>query len=130
MARKAYGPQARGELPLCRRIEARGTVEIAARVKVIISQVYNYAIAASRAEANPTLTLAGALQTHQAKHHAAITEPAKIALLMRQIDAYPYTLLRCACGTPRCSAGLRRFASLSGGKLTGGSRNGVSLLNE
>jgi integrase len=83
-------------LQLCRKIESKGTVETAARVKTLIGQIYNYAIATSRAETNPTLPLAGALQTRQVKHYATLTDPTKIALLMRHIDAYPYTLIRCA----------------------------------
>jgi integrase len=83
-------------LQLCRRIEDKGTIETAARVKVIIGQIFNYSIATSRIETNPTLALRGALQTRKEKHYAAITEPDKIALLIRQIDAYPYSLIRCA----------------------------------
>ena len=83
-------------LQLCRRIEDKGTIETASRVRMIIGQVFNYAIATSRAEVNPTLALRGALQTRQAKHYPTITEPEKIALLMRQIDEYPYEVVRCA----------------------------------
>jgi len=50
-------------LQLCRKIEDRGTIETALRVKVIIGQVFNYAVATSRANTNPTLALKGALQT-------------------------------------------------------------------
>jgi integrase len=83
-------------LQLCRRLEAKGTLETASIVKQIIGQVFNYAIATSRAETNPTLALRGALQTRKEKHYAAITAPDKIAILMRQIDAYPYAVVRCA----------------------------------
>lgn len=41
-------------LKLCRKIEARGTIETAARVKVIIGQIFRYAIATDRAENDPT----------------------------------------------------------------------------
>ena len=83
-------------LQLCRRLEAKGTLETASIVKQIIGQVFNYAIATTRAETNPTLALRGALQTRKVKHYAAITEPDKIAALMRQIDAYPYKVVRLA----------------------------------
>jgi hypothetical protein len=54
-------------LQLCRRIEDKGTIETASRLKQIIGQVFDYAIATSRAETNPTLALRGALQTRKKK---------------------------------------------------------------
>ena len=83
-------------LQLCRKIEAKGIIETAARVKIIISQVFNYAIATDRADVNPTLALHGALQSHQVKHHSTITEPGKVGLLMRHIDEYPFEVVRYA----------------------------------
>ena len=83
-------------LQLIRKIEDRGTLETALRIKVLIGQIFNYAIATSRAETNPTLALKGALQTRVEKNLAAITEPDEIAKLMRQIDQYPYDVVRCA----------------------------------
>ena len=83
-------------LQLCRKIEDKGTIETASRVKTMIGQVFNYAIATSRIDINPTLALQGALQSRKVKHHAAITEPAKIGILMRQIESYPYNIVRCA----------------------------------
>jgi integrase len=83
-------------LQLCRRIEDKGTVETAARVKQIIGQVFRYAIATDRADTDPTLALRGALQTRKARHYAAVTEPDEVGLLMRQIYAYPYDVVRCA----------------------------------
>jgi integrase len=58
--------------------------------------VFNYAIATARFDSNPTLALHGALQTRKASHYAAITKPDKIAILMRQIEGYPYKVIRCA----------------------------------
>jgi integrase len=83
-------------LQFCRRIEAKGTLETASRVKQIIGQVFNYAIATDRVETNPTLALHGALQTRQTKHHATLTDPAEIGALMRQIDGYFHDVVRCA----------------------------------
>ena len=80
-------------LQLCRWIEEKGTVETAARVKMIIGQVFNYAIATNRAKTNPILALHGALQTRKSKHFAAITDPVDIAVLMRKITVYPYTVV-------------------------------------
>ena len=65
-------------------------------MKTIIGQVFNYAIATSRADTNPALALRGALQTRPEKHYPTITEPDKIAVLIRQINEYPYHVIRCA----------------------------------
>jgi integrase len=83
-------------LQLCRRIEEKGTVDTASRVRQYIGQIFNYAIATDRADTNPTLALRGALREHKEKHYATITNPVKIGILMRQIDAYPYGVVRCA----------------------------------
>ena len=83
-------------LKLCRKIEARGIIETAARVKVIIGQIFRYAIATDRAENDPTVGLKGALETRTPKHMAALTKPSEIALLMKNINAYPHAVVRCA----------------------------------
>ena len=83
-------------LELCREIEARGTLETAARVKQIIGAVFRFAIASGKAETDPTLALAGALRTHQERHMPTITDPARIGVLMGQMKAYPYDILRIA----------------------------------
>lgn len=83
-------------LHICRKIEADGVTYTAGCVKQIIGQIFRYAIATDRADTDPTLALAGALQSHPERHHASITEPDKIALLIRQIDVYPQTVVRYA----------------------------------
>ena len=75
-------------LAVCRRIEARGAIETAHRAKENISQVMRFAIATGRADRDPCPDLRGALKPVQAKHMASITEPAKVAELLRNIDAY------------------------------------------
>ena len=83
-------------LQLCRKIEESGNVETASRVKQIIGQVFRYAIATDRIETDPTDALKGALQTRRERHHASIIEPDKIGVLIRQIEAYPSPVVRCA----------------------------------
>ncbi len=83
-------------LDLCRDIEARGTLETAARVKQIIGAVFRFAIASGLAESDPTAALAGALKTRKEKHMPTITDEARIAVLMGQMRAYPYDVLRAA----------------------------------
>ena len=59
-------------LKLCRKIEARGTLETAARVKVLSGEIFRYAIATDRADNDPTTALAGALASRTPKHMAAL----------------------------------------------------------
>ena len=80
-----------------RRIEERGAVETAHRVKQICGQVFRYAIATGRAERDPSFDLKGALPPTRPKNMATITDPEKIGELMRAIDGYQGNLItRCA----------------------------------
>jgi len=79
-------------LAVLRRIEERGFIERARRVKVDISQVMRYAIATGRrVERDPCPDLKGALQTRTAQHMATLTKPADVAVLLRAIDGYRAT---------------------------------------
>jgi len=82
-----------------RKVEARGAIETAHRVKQVAGQVFRYGIATGRAERDPTQDLAGALQKPIEKHLAAITNPAEVAQLMKAIDGYR--------GTPTVEAALK-----------------------
>ena len=84
-------------LDCLRRIEARGAVDTAHRVKQICGQVFRYAIATGRAERDPSADLKGALPPTKAKHMATITSPNRIGELMRAIGGYQGNLItRCA----------------------------------
>ena len=83
-------------LRLCRGIEARGTIETAARVRQLIGQVFRFAIAADIAETDPTLALRGALQTAPVRHYATFTTANDARRLMRTIREYPYPIVRAA----------------------------------
>lgn len=77
------------ELLAClRRIEDRGHIETAHRVKALCGQVFRYGISTGRAERDPTPDLRGALRPHKSKHFAALTEPSSVAELLRAIDGY------------------------------------------
>jgi len=76
-------------LGLLRRIEARGHGEVALRVKVAISQIMRFAIAAGKAEIDPCPSLRGILAPRQQKHMAAITKPVEVGELLRAIDQLP-----------------------------------------
>lgn len=84
-------------LTVLRRIESRGALDSAHRVRAICGQVFRYAIATGRAQRDPSADLKGALPPHKGKHLAAITEPVQIGKLMRDIDGYAGTfVVRCA----------------------------------
>lgn len=80
-------------LVLLRRVEGRGAVETTHRLREIIGQVFRFAIATGRAARNPAADLQGALKTAPARHHAAITEPADLANLIRAMRAYRGSLV-------------------------------------
>jgi integrase len=75
-------------LSICRRVESRGTIETAHRIKSICSQVLRYCVVVGLIESDPCRDLAGALIPSSPKHMSAITEPKKIGGLLRAIDSY------------------------------------------
>jgi len=86
------------ELLKClRRIEERGAVESAHRVKNYCSQIFRYAIVTGRAERNPSSDLKDALITPTKQNRAAITDPKLAAELLRAINDYQGTFVtKCA----------------------------------
>ena len=90
-------------LSVLRRIESRGILETAHRVKQTCGQVFRYAIATGRAERDPSVDLRGALAPVKLGRMATITEPKKIGELLRAIEGYE--------GTPVAKCALR-FAPL------------------
>jgi integrase len=84
-------------LAVMRRVESRGALESAHRIRTICGQVFRYAVATGRAERDPTTDLKGALPQPQEKHMASITEPQKVAELLRGIDGYKGSfIVKCA----------------------------------
>ena len=84
-------------LQLIKRIEARGTMETAHRVRGNIDHVYQYAIASGKAERNIAQDIKGALQPVKKKHLAAVTDPKHVGELLRMMDSYNATLtVQCA----------------------------------
>jgi len=75
-------------LKVLRRVESRGAIETAHRIKTVCGQVFRYAVATGRADHDPAADLKGALPPAKKKHRAAITEPNKFADLLRAIDGY------------------------------------------
>lgn len=84
-------------LSVLRRIESRGALETAHRVKSIAGQVFRYAVATGRAERDPVGDLKGALPPATPVHRAALTEPKEVAGLLRSIDSYEGSfIVKCA----------------------------------
>jgi integrase len=75
-------------LTVLRRVEARGVLEGAHRVRGICNMIFRYAISTGRAERNPAQDLIGSLPPAAEKHLAAITEPKKVRELLQAIDGY------------------------------------------
>lgn len=75
-------------LDVLRKVEAAGNYETARRLRAVISQVFRYAIATSRAEIDPTFGLKGALIAPKVTHRAAITDRKKFTGLIRAIWSY------------------------------------------
>ncbi len=85
-------------LKVLKRIESRGILETAHRVKTIISQVLRFSIAHGyRADRDCTVDLKGAIPPATAKHFAALTDPKDVAGLMRAIDGFKGSfVVKCA----------------------------------
>jgi integrase len=82
-------------LATVQRIETRGAIDSAHRVKQICGQVFRFAVATGSAERDVTADLKGALATVPKSNYAAITEPKQAGDLMRSIHAYtghPYAV--------------------------------------
>jgi len=75
-------------LEILRRIEKRGTLVTAKKVKSHISQIMRYGIACGHVFSNPARDLGWALIPHKSKPRAAITDPKQIGRLMRDIQAF------------------------------------------
>lgn len=82
-------------LAALRRIESRGALETAHRALSNCGQVLRYAVATGRAERDISADLRGALPPVNDTHFAAVTEPKRVAELLRAFDGYQGTLTVC-----------------------------------
>jgi integrase len=79
---------ARELLDALRKVEESGRLESAKRAKIKAGQVFRYAVLEGKAASDPTAALRKALKAPKGKHHAAITDPAKMGELLRAIDGF------------------------------------------
>lgn len=75
-------------LTCLRRVEARGAIETAHRVKAACGQVFRFGVAEGKCERDPTADLIDALKPVKTTHHAAITDPIQVGELLRAMHAY------------------------------------------
>ena len=91
-------------LSVLKKVEQRGRLETAKRLRAVIGEVFRYAIATARASTDPTFALRGAISAPIVKHRAAITDPIQLGGLMRAIDSF--------LGQPSTNAALKLMAYL------------------
>lgn len=75
-------------LDLLRKVEARGALDTAHRVKQTCGLVFRYAIATGHAERDPVPDLKGALAAPIVTHYAATDDPLKLGELLRAVAGY------------------------------------------
>lgn len=83
-------------LKVLRRMEERGTLETAHRVRGTCGQIFRYAIAAGKAARDISADLRGALMAAEKQHLAALTEPVEVAGLLRAIDNLEGSFVVCS----------------------------------
>lgn len=78
-------------LTVLKRIDSRGARYTSHRVRSEISRVFRYAIATGKATSDPAQSLIGAIPPPVEKHFSSITEPAKVAEMLRAIEGFSGT---------------------------------------
>lgn len=100
------------EILIClRRIEARGSFETAHRVLSVSRDVYEYAFAVGRSDANVAAPLKKALVPYSKKKLLALVQPAEITPLLRAMRQYRGSYVT------RCALQLTALTSLRQGEL-------------
>lgn len=84
-------------LPVLRRVEDRGALDAAHRLRQYCSKIFLYAVSIGLMERDPTYELRGALPPVKVKHFATITKSEEIGALLRAIDGYQgHFITKCA----------------------------------
>lgn len=78
-------------LVVLRRIDSRGARYTAHKVRAEVSRIFRYAIATGRAKTDPARDLIGAIPPAVEKHFASITEPVRVAEMLRAFDGFSGT---------------------------------------
>lgn len=84
-------------LECLRRIQAKGAIETAHRVKWACGEIFRFGIVEEMCESDPTRDLRDALPSIRVTHRPAILEPTEVGALLRAIDGYKgYPVTRAA----------------------------------
>ena len=75
-------------LAVLRRLEKRGVLDTAYRVRAVCGRVFRYAIATGRAEHDISAALKGALTPKRSHSYPAVTDPNEVGQLLRAIEDY------------------------------------------
>ena len=75
----------RDVLGVLRKVEARGRIESANRLRSVVGRVFRYAIATDKAENDPTVALRGAIATPVVRHRPAIVDEKPFGALLRAV---------------------------------------------
>ncbi|MBW6486031.1 MAG: integrase arm-type DNA-binding domain-containing protein [Syntrophobacterales bacterium] len=75
-------------LSVLQKIEERGAIDTAHRIRAFCGRIFRYAIATGRAHRDPSGDLRGAIPPPTSGHMAAITDPERVGELLRAIDDY------------------------------------------
>jgi integrase len=75
-------------LRVVQRVEARGAIDSAHRMRQVFGQILRFGVATGVVERDVTPDLRGALKVIPRKNYAAITEPKELGVLMRAIHDY------------------------------------------
>ncbi|MET3243730.1 integrase [Burkholderia sp. OAS925] len=80
-------------LEVLRRAERRGANDTAHRIHQNCGQIFRYAIATGRALRDVSADLRGALRPNRHTHFASITDPTKVAEMLRAFDSFSGTFV-------------------------------------
>ena len=83
-------------LAVLRKIEARGAIETAHRARSDCGQIFRFAVAEGKTAHDIAADLADALEPKVVNHLPAVTEPAKVAELLRALDGYTGSFIVCS----------------------------------
>lgn len=106
-----------------RKIEARGRLDTAGRVRALVSEVFRYGIASQQAATDPAAMLIGALTSPTVKNRAALTRPEQFGELLRAVAGY--------AGQPatQCALQLLAYTALRPGELRQGRWSELDFLS-
>jgi integrase len=108
-------------LNVLQRVEDRGLLETAHRILQSCSRIFRYAVATGRANHDITSGLRGAIPPAKTAHYAAITDPLKVAALLRAVNGYEGSL------TTKCALRLAPLVFVRPGELRGAEWSEINL---